>query len=256
MRTSCTMTRIHLPQLRVLDNPLHLRLHTRHRVLPPPRSSMSRNAHTHTGTVTELEHRFLAGRSSTHTRSDEGAVDLSVKVFGVWVLGDELGNLDAGDEVLVRLRHEFVVPCLQCRWYLLVTSGEPATARLPATYHLRDLRSFPATLLLCLFSLQYLACSFHRHSSIPIERHDHGGVVVQNVLERMTGEIVLLLREPMTSDRHNGSVTQSRGISFQPSCAKRLRQAAVWRETRPIHQVRAMLLLLLPDVLLLLLNPW
>lgn len=34
---------------------------------------------------------------------------LSVEILGVRVLSDQLSNLDAGDEILVSLRHEVVI---------------------------------------------------------------------------------------------------------------------------------------------------
>jgi hypothetical protein len=56
----------------------------------------------------KLENAFVL-RLQTHARTQNGTIDLRVKVVRIRVGGDELGNLDASDEILVGLRHEVVV---------------------------------------------------------------------------------------------------------------------------------------------------
>ena len=100
------------PLLCILNNPLHLNRHPLHsRLLEPLRTSITSNdSNTKTPTIrSNLQHGRPVVRASTsrstsdgsETGTGDGAVNLSVKVRSVRVLGNELGQLDSGDELLV-----------------------------------------------------------------------------------------------------------------------------------------------------------
>ena len=100
------------PLLCILNNPLHLNRHPLHsRLLEPLRTSITSNdSNTKTSAVrSDLQHGRPIVRASTsrstsdgsETGAGDGAVNLSVKVRSVRVLGNELGQLNPGDELLV-----------------------------------------------------------------------------------------------------------------------------------------------------------
>lgn len=100
--------------LGAVDEALHVLRHAVHGVLAAGRAAVVVVA---AGAVRALAGRRGAagtrGRGQlalrSHARVLDGGHDVEVEVVGVGVVGDELRDLDARDEVLVRVRHEVVV---------------------------------------------------------------------------------------------------------------------------------------------------
>ena len=90
---------------------LDLCLHALHCILPAiprPLGHAQRNSFARA----ELQHTLLVG-IDTHATTHQRAVDLCVEILGVRIRSYELRDLDAGNEVLVRLGHEVVVSTLK-----------------------------------------------------------------------------------------------------------------------------------------------
>lgn len=98
----------------IVDDPFNLLLHTLHSTRTAIRSSLGKSKPDPTSR-TEFDDSFIL-RLQTHSRSQNRTIDLSIKVVCVRILGDELRDLDTGDEVFVGLGHEVVVPRLRARF--------------------------------------------------------------------------------------------------------------------------------------------
>lgn len=102
----------------VADNSFNLLLHSQHRIRTSISAFLSQTEANPT-TRSELQNPLIL-RLDTHARSLNRTIDLVVEVICIWVLRNKLGDLDSGDEVLVRLGHKIVVSCL---WSLFQTQG-------------------------------------------------------------------------------------------------------------------------------------
>src|SRR5687768_16217107 len=87
----------------IADDALDLLFHALHGVWTAV-GALLRDAETDASTGAKLEDAFIVG-AEPHFGADDGTVDLRVKVVCVWILRDELGDLDASDKVFVGLSH-------------------------------------------------------------------------------------------------------------------------------------------------------
>ena len=113
--------------LGVVDQSLHVLRHLVHSVLPPrglpltaPSSltAILRTSRTHRSSCqlsTRQQHprRSTSGHRSLLARGLDRGHDVEVEIVRVRVIGDELRDLNASDEVLVRVGHEIIVLGLQ-----------------------------------------------------------------------------------------------------------------------------------------------
>ena len=94
----------------VVDDPFNLLFHTLHSTGTAVWPSLSKPK-PDAASRTKFDDSLILCLQ-THSRSQDRAIDLSIEVVCVRILGDELRHLNTGDEVLVRLGHEVVVPRL------------------------------------------------------------------------------------------------------------------------------------------------
>lgn len=94
----------------IIDDTLDLLLHTLQSIGPTSSPALT-HTKTDASAIAKLQHALVV-TVHAHTTANNRAVDLRVEVLRVWILSNELRDLDARDEILVRLRHEVVVPTL------------------------------------------------------------------------------------------------------------------------------------------------
>lgn len=99
-----------LPLPGVAYNPFDLLLHSLHGARPTT-APFRGQAQANSTSRTKFQDPLIL-RLQSHPRAHDRAIDLGIKVVCIRILCDKLGDLDASDEILVRLSHEIVVPSL------------------------------------------------------------------------------------------------------------------------------------------------
>lgn len=100
-----------LSPLGITYNPLNLLLHPLHGI-GTAASRLGRQTQPNTPSGPKLQYALIL-RSQPHPRPLNSTIDLSIKVVCIRILRDELGHLDPGNEILVGLSHQVVIPRLQ-----------------------------------------------------------------------------------------------------------------------------------------------